>query len=299
MNKKGFTLVEILAVISIIGVLLLIIIPGVNKAIKKGENVVYDVQLNNILNATYDYTLKKLSFLPSEDEIKYITLNELKYNGLINEEIKDTKTGKEFNNDLVISVRKKYSNYKKDKNYVKKGDYIYKIEKETELEKKPIFTFDGYEDVPTLINVNIGDEYQELEYSAQTYSGKKITEKVVKNIIYNSSTVDKINTMKAGIYYIDYCVVDDQGYSNCAKVSVVVTDSIPPSLEVGENVTISTTVETYNLMNGVKCSDNSGKCDIEIDGDIKYGVAGKYIVEYKATDPSGNTYTKERVITIE
>ena len=67
MNKKGFTLVEILAVISIIGILLLIIIPGVNKALKKGENVVYDVQLNNILNATYDYTLKKLDFLPVED----------------------------------------------------------------------------------------------------------------------------------------------------------------------------------------------------------------------------------------
>ena len=128
MNKKGFTLVEILAVISIIGVLLLIIIPNVDKALKKSETVIYDVQLNNILNATYDYTLKKLSFLPEDDEVKYITLNELKFNGLINENIKDTKTGKKFNNDLVISIRKKHSNYKNYKNYVKKGDYIYKIE---------------------------------------------------------------------------------------------------------------------------------------------------------------------------
>ena len=299
MNKKGFTLVEILAVISIIGVLLLIIIPNVDKALKKSETVIYDVQLNNILNATYDYTLKKLSFLPEDDEVKYITLNELKFNGLINENIKDTKTGKKFNNDLVISIRKKHSNYKNYKNYVKKGDYIYKIEDETTLEKKPIFSFEGYESVPTLINVDIGDEFEELECNAKTYNGNDISEKIVKNIIYNSSSIDKVNTMKAGIYYIDYCVVDDEGYSNCVKVNVVITDLLPPSFNEFENVTISTSVETYNLMNGVSCTDNSGKCNITINGDIKYGVVGKYVIEYKTTDSSGNTTTKERVITIE
>ena len=105
--------------------------------------------------------------------------------------------------------------------------------------------------------------------------------------------------MKAGIYYIDYCVVDDEGYSNCVKVNVVITDLLPPSFNEFENVTISTSVETYNLMNGVSCTDNSGKCNITINGDIKYGVVGKYVIEYKTTDSSGNTTTKERVITIE
>ena len=51
-------------------------------------------------------------------------------------------------------------------------------------------------------------------------------------------------------------------------------------------------------MSNVSCEDNSGKCNIEVSGSINYGVVGKYIIEYKATDPSGNTTTQKRVITI-
>ena len=52
-------------------------------------------------------------------------------------------------------------------------------------------------------------------------------------------------------------------------------------------------------MNNVTCSDNSGYCDIEFSGEIDFGVIGKYIITYTAKDPSGNTTTKKRVITIE
>ena len=44
---------------------------------------------------------------------------------------------------------------------------------------------------------------------------------------------------------------------------------------------------------------NSGKCEIKVVGDINFGVAGKNIIEYRATDPTGNTTIIKRVITIE
>ena len=51
-------------------------------------------------------------------------------------------------------------------------------------------------------------------------------------------------------------------------------------------------------MDGVSCTDNSGKCDIDVDGTIDYGTIGTYSIKYKASDPSGNTVTKERVIKV-
>ena len=55
----------------------------------------------------------------------------------------------------------------------------------------------------------------------------------------------------------------------------------------------------YDLLENVSCSDNSGKCEIKVVGDINFGVAGKNIIEYRATDPTGNTTIIKRVITIE
>ena len=300
MNKKGFTLVELLAVIIILAVILTIILPSVSKTLKKSKNTIYDIQINDILKSTYDYSLKNLKLLPESGKT-YITLNELKKNGFIENDLKDPKTNKYFNNDLVVSIENvgtKYNN--KEKNSLLNGEYLYKIEEKNEdTTKNPVISFEGYSNVPILISIDLGEEYNELVYNAKTSDDKDITNKVIKNITYETHNIDEINTKKVGIYYINYCVVDENGYSICEEVSVVVKDEEEPTLTVPENITISTDKTSFDLEVGVSCTDNSNNCKIEIEEDIKYGVADKYVVTYKAIDPSGNTTTKKRVITIE
>lgn len=300
MNKKGFTLVELLAVIIILAVILTIILPSVSKTLKKSKNTIYDIQVNDILKSTYDYSLKNIKLLPESGKT-YITLNELKRSGFIENDLKNPKTNEAFSNDLVISIENVGIRYKdKEKNSLLNGNYLYKIEENREdTTQKPIISFDGYEKIPTLISIDLGNEYNELKYRAKTSDDKDITNKVIKNITYNENNVDKINTSLVGIYYIDYCVVDDNGYSICEKVNVVVKDEELPILTIPENVTISIEKTSYDLEVGASCSDNSNSCKIEIEEDIKYGIVGKYIVSYKAIDPSGNTTIKKRVITIE
>ena len=300
MNKKGFTLVELLAVIIILAVILTIILPSVSRTLKKSKNTIYDIQINDILNSTYDYSLKNLKLLPESGKT-YITLNELKKYGYIENDIKDPKTNKNFENDLVISIENVGSKYKNTKdNSLLNVNYLYKIEeKKEDTTKNPVISFTDYETTPILININLGSTYNELEYSAKTSEDKDITNKVVKNITFNENNIDKINTYEVGIYYIDYCVVDDNGYSICEKVNVVVKDEEKPELIIPENVTISTGEKSYDLEDGLECTDNSNNCKIEIEENIEYGVAGKYVVTYKAIDPSGNTSIKKRVITIE
>jgi len=303
MKKNGFTLVEVLGVMVIIVVIFLLVFPSVNHIIKKSEETIDDVQTNKILNATYDYSLKNLNLLPEEGKITYITLSELKNSNLISADLIDIKTQEQMPNNLVISIEHIGNNYeKKTEDSFIKGYYLYTIEKQfmntAEFKlHRPNIQFVGYEG-DIIITLDINEEYIPLEYSATDKNNEDITQDVIVTIYNDSHIVNEIDTSKSGIYYLDYTVIDKFGYSASKIVSVIIGDNEKPVLYIPENITINEDVTTYDLMEGASCTDNSGKCTIAISENIIYGVTGKYIVEYSAIDPSGNTKTLKRVITI-
>lgn len=55
MNKKGFTLVELLAVIVVIAIIAVIIAPNVIKLFNKSKDKSYDILINNIRTAGENY----------------------------------------------------------------------------------------------------------------------------------------------------------------------------------------------------------------------------------------------------
>ena len=63
MNKKGFTLVELLAVIIVISVVSLIIFPVVTKQISKSKQDLYNIQVENIIKAAKDMVLDNRELL--------------------------------------------------------------------------------------------------------------------------------------------------------------------------------------------------------------------------------------------
>lgn len=305
MNKKGFTLVELLAIIFILTIIMILVFPAVSSIINKSKEVTFNTQINYILKATYDYFLKNDIALPNYNETKYITLNELKRNDLLDGDVINPKTKEKFNDDLVISITNVGSNYKYDKEYsMHKGYYLYKIEydlmkKDDYSNNKPTITIKNYGTESFVSNIDLGAEVDEPEYTATAKDGTDITNKVIKNIIYKSKNVKTVDTKKAGIYYINYTVVDDKGYSNILTRSIIIVDDTPPVLVVPENTTIANSVTSYDLLEGASCTDNSGVCDIKIKGKINFGVKGKYIIEYIASDPTGNTKKIKRVITVD
>ena len=304
MSKKGFTLVELLAVIFILTLLMVIVIPTVSDVIKKSKKTTKKTQINYILKSAYDYSLKKGFVLPDYNEKVYITLNELKSNNLFDGDVIDPIIKEKFADDLVISISNVGSNYKYDKEYsMYEGYYLYKIEydfmKTEEFnDSKPTITLEGYGNESFVSNIDLGEEVDDPKYTAISKNGMDITNKVIKNIIYKSKNVDSINTIKAGIYYVNYTVVDENGYSNILTRSIIIVDDELPILTVPQNVTISSTTTSLNLLEGASCTDNSGVCDIKTKGKIKFGVNGKYIIEYIASDPTGNTKKIKRVITV-
>ena len=66
MNKKGFTMIELLAVITLLGILTIIAIPSVRTLIEKGKKNYYATQRNQVELAAKEYLKDNPKLLPGE-----------------------------------------------------------------------------------------------------------------------------------------------------------------------------------------------------------------------------------------
>lgn len=111
-KKHGFTLVELLGVIIILGVLALLIIPTIDKSLKAGKQKLYENQIENIELATNSWALDNLFALPeNDDEYIIVELGQIKASGYIDTEIINPLTGELFPNDTQIKITKKGKKY--------------------------------------------------------------------------------------------------------------------------------------------------------------------------------------------
>ena len=104
MNKKGFTLVELLAVIVILSLLALLASTSVSKIIKYSRSDLYDTQINLIKKAAEAWGADNLDELPEAGSCKILLLKDLKEYGIIDDKIINPKTNKPFSNYLVIKI---------------------------------------------------------------------------------------------------------------------------------------------------------------------------------------------------
>lgn len=311
MNKKGFTLVEVLGVIIILAVIFVLVFPSVQNIVSQSKDTIYQKQINTILNSTYDFTLKNISYLPDTGQKSYVTLGQLKHEGLIDVNIKDPNTNQIFPDNLVISIKNVGSGYKDlDENSKLEGDYLYtlEIEKLNNFEINDLPKIVLYEDDKKLepnsngnyIRIlNLNDKFVNITHTATSRGGIDLTNQVIKSITQDEKVVDIIDTSKQGIYKINYSVVDGDGNANILVYNIIIGDTLQPTITIPEDTVISKDITNFDLMEDVSCQDNSGFCDIEYSPEIDFNLVGKQIIEYIAKDPTGNTATKRRVITIE
>lgn len=104
MNKKGFTLVELLAVIIILGVLALITGTTVTHFVKSAQKDLDEKQLHNIKLAAKTYYIENKDLFNNIDSCVTLTLEFLKKQGYIDKNIKNPSSNEKIGDNIYVNI---------------------------------------------------------------------------------------------------------------------------------------------------------------------------------------------------
>ncbi len=291
--KKGFTLVEMLGVIVIVGLIVVIVIPFVSNVINGSKEKLYSQQLKNIELAAKTWGSENLAFLPKMDgSTVTIFLYNLKSDGFIVKDINNPVTGDSIPNDLAIEITKVGKAYK----------YV------AVLESGGTSVFDDFSAPRMILNGAI-NQHVELNGIFPGFSTDDVTligsdGYIVNNFSINASLTKEnlpateVEVDNPGIYYVKYEVIYE-GYNLTVFKKITVADTLPPVITfTSSNSIFVDSCPTFDPQAGVIVTDNSGEWTLDIAGTLSCEV-GKYELTYTATDIYGNTSVKKREMSVE
>ena len=285
--QKGFTLVEMLAVIIILTIVATITFPIVSQSIEKNREKLYYAQLDEIKLNAEKWAYSNLDLLPTvEDEMITITLQNLKEGGFVALDIRDPRNDKLLPNDLKITITFKNNNYVIE--VLSDSGTIDSV-----FEKgAPTIILNGN----VVEYVEINSTYIEKGAIAKNSSGDLLGD---TSIIYqkNGIEVGGIDTSDIATYTVTYSVSDSEYRSTIIR-TVIVRDTTPPVISLPNNNRLtSSELASFDLLAGVVVTDNSNQ-EISIETRGYDFLPTDKIIEYKACDIYGNCTTQRRLIKV-
>lgn len=128
-SSRGFTLVEIIGVITVLSVILIFSVPALTRTLKTNEQKKYDDYIDNIRIASENYMIDKLKegkFFEDGKNYNYITLGNLIDSSYVKETIANPENDKELSRDTRIKISKEIDgtySYDVQEYYNTTGDY--------------------------------------------------------------------------------------------------------------------------------------------------------------------------------
>ena len=285
--KKGFTLVELLAVIIILGAIFAITFPLVTDNIRKTEEKAFNLQKEQIIAAAKDMVIKEYVVIPDKQSIT-LYVGELKRKGLLPIKMINAKTKLTISNESNVVISRENNSYSYDVN-------IIDLEEESteNNENAPVIRLNGN----YVEYVEINTEYVEKGGTAYSNTGSSLPLNL--QIKSNDNEGGEIYTSKLGTYKLIYSATDDNnGLTTTSIRTVVVRDTIPPVIYFPEdNIVKASELNGSYVEKGVYAIDNSNEVDVTHVSSLS-NVPGKHVILYTAKDPSGNTTNAKRVITV-
>ena len=282
MKKKGFTLVELLGVITVLGITALLIIPSVEKVIKKNKEKALENNKKTIITATKNWITDNKQKIMDGDEY-IITVGDLKTSGYLEFNIKNPVTEKCISNETEILIVNKDNKF----------DYYFnsgvidgtKDECEMTVAKASLYLIGK-----NPMKIKQGDEFVDPGFNAYDEDGKDVARDVV--------VTNNVDTSKVGTYQVVYTLTID-GIVTEKKRTVKVMDIEAPFISHPGTTIILNDVTTFNVMDNVKAVDNSGEViNVKATTNLTLGINGEYEVVYYAKDSSGNEYSDKRSIIV-
>ncbi len=298
--KKGFTLIEVLSVIIIIGIITTVATLSINYSINRTKERLYVEQIERLETSLKNWGLTNIDNLPiNEEGISFYSVKELKGYGIIDtDEVIDPRTGNPMEGCMIIKYQHNINQYvfiyDESDCLNASDDYL------------PVINIEG----GTEHFIEVNSVYKLPKVTAVTYKGEKA--KILGPVVYlqeNSSIVRKIDTSNVGEKYsVKYTAIDP--LLNIERESVLnltVVDTVRPVISVnGSNRTSEYVIEANPYFEApiAVVSDNScGISGVETEYNdcintlnaivstnlISPREPGNYTITYTATDSSLNS----------
>ncbi len=249
-SKKGFTLVELLGVLVVLGLISVIIVPKVIDSITTSKEAAYQTQVETIENAAKKYGISNDLLYPKEGEKKYIAVKDLIAVGeLSDKEIINPKTGNKMNGYVLVEYNSGYQQYE--------YTYVEEIDENMLGAMGPTYEVKDPTKWTTSKNVTIiypkGNDKYEYEYkilagivdiNGQEYKGETdwiATTELRKNITFktNGSLIARVK--------------NKDEYVNGSTLNVGYIDNTAPSAALGYD---KNTLTTNRIVLVATCTDN-------------------------------------------
>ena len=143
MNKRGFTLIEIIAIIILLSVIALITYPVINNLITESKEKLYEKQINELERLSNTWVTKNTNKLKTEEGYTYdLSFEELNEQGFTSDkQIKNPKTGKNLTGCMKVTYNSSKNGY--DVAYDESCTTSGEAKEETDL---ACFKFESYND---------------------------------------------------------------------------------------------------------------------------------------------------------
>ena len=289
--KKGYTLIELIAAIIILGIIGLIVFPVISNTIRTNKENLYNSMVKDIKRASNDWIYKNMDLLPTSGGSVTITILDLKKSGLLDINLRNPKTDELIPNDVQITIT------------LQNNKYVFNVDMNSGTSLSSPYDINA----PMLIlngnaieYIEYGSTYEELSAIARGKAGNIITN---INIVYqyNGTQIPGIDTRQFKTYTVVYSASDNyngHNYTTNITRTVIVRDTTAPELIVPEQATITLNqVSNFDLISGVSVSDNSGEV-IEVTATSLENKVGRQVISYTACDSHANCVTKKRIINV-
>lgn len=290
-KNYGFTLIELMAVIVILGILSVVIIPKIGDSITSSKNRAYQIQVESIRKGVNDYLVENGSIL-SDGYAITLTLGAIKQGGYLPVDIKNPLTKKNFSNESNINISMNNGKYDIELNLFDVSNYNANFNANS-----PILVLNGN----YIEYVDVFSDYTEKGASARDYTGNSIAVSSPQYFL-GDVTKSNIDTSNLGTYSAVYSVSDSFGNTSSATRTIIVRDNEAPVITALGNTKISLSdVSSFDLKSGLLVTDNYdgviNNDDVVVTSNLANRV-GTYVVSYRATDSSGNSSEVRRIINV-
>jgi len=291
--KKGFTLVEMLAVVVLIGLLVVITVPSIKTIMNNAKEKSLERQIASIIESSKSWSIENIDMLPDNNVPILVSLSELKEQGFLEDkEIINPVNNKEITGCVEIKYDIDFNQYK----------YNYKDNCELEMPDEILISSISLN--TTSVSIINGGTYQ-IEASISPSSATN------KNLKYTSNNANIVSVSDAGLIIgisggettITVSTIDGSNISEFIEVIVreqisnVELDITSASIDVGESVIVNATIIPSNAyIKTLKWESNNESVATVNDGIITGVGPGEAVIT--ATTQDGTSIENKINVTV-